>query len=86
LHGAAFAIFGMTVVIAPAVGPILGGWITDNYSWRWIYLINLPLGLLCLGLAFRFVEDPPFLRRFKPGEMHFDTQGFLLLALGVAAL
>ncbi len=86
LHGAAFAIFGMTVVIAPAVGPILGGWITDNYSWRWIYLINLPLGLLCLGLAFRFVEDPPFLRRFKPGEMRFDTQGFLLLALGVAAL
>ncbi|MGO8757162.1 MAG: DHA2 family efflux MFS transporter permease subunit [Terracidiphilus sp.] len=86
LRSAAFAIFGMTVVVAPAVGPILGGWITDNYSWRWIYLINLPLGLLCFALAFKFVEDPPFLRRFKPGKMNFDTQGFLLLALGVAAL
>ena len=74
LRGAAFALFGMTVVVAPAVGPILGGWITDNYTWRWIYFINLPLGLVVLGLAFKFVDDPPFLRRFKPGEMHFDTQ------------
>jgi DHA2 family multidrug resistance protein len=86
LRGAAFALFGMTVVVAPALGPILGGWITDNYSWRWIYFMNLPLGLLALGLVFRFVEDPPFLRRFKPGEMHFDTVGFALLALGVVAL
>jgi len=86
LRGAAFALFGMTVVVAPALGPILGGWITDNYTWRWIYFINLPLGLLALGLAFRFVEDPPFLRRFKPGEMRFDTVGFSLLALGVVAL
>jgi DHA2 family multidrug resistance protein len=86
LRGAAFALFGMTVVVAPALGPILGGWITDNYTWRWIYFINLPLGLLALGLAYKFVEDPPFLRRFKPGEMHFDTVGFSLLALGVVAL
>jgi DHA2 family multidrug resistance protein len=86
LRGAAFALFGMTVVVAPALGPILGGWITDNYTWRWIYFMNLPLGLLALGLAFKFVEDPPFLRRFKPGEMHFDTVGFALLALGVVAL
>ena len=86
LRGAAFALFGMTVVVAPALGPILGGWITDNYTWRWIYFINLPLGLLALGLVFKFVEDPPFLRRFKPGEMHFDRVGFSLLALGVVAL
>ncbi len=86
LRGAAFALFGMTVVVAPAMGPILGGWITDNYTWRWIYFINLPIGLLALGLVFKFVDDPPFLRRFKPGEMHFDTIGFSLLALGVVAL
>jgi DHA2 family multidrug resistance protein len=86
LRGAAFALFGMTVVVAPALGPILGGWITDNYTWRWIYFLNLPLGLLTLGLVYRFVEDPPFLRRFKPGEMRFDTVGFALLALGVVAL
>jgi DHA2 family multidrug resistance protein len=86
LRGAAFALFGMTVVVAPALGPILGGWITDNYTWRWICFMNLPLGLLTLGLVFKFVEDPPFLRRFKPGEMHFDVVGFALLALGVVAL
>jgi DHA2 family multidrug resistance protein len=86
LRGSAFALFGMTVVVAPALGPILGGWITDNYTWRWIYFLNLPLGLLALGLAYKFVEDPPFLRRFKPGEMHFDTVGFALLALGIVAL
>jgi DHA2 family multidrug resistance protein len=82
----AFALFAVTALVAPALGPILGGWITDNYSWRWIFLINIPVGFLVLGLVFRFVEDPPFLRRFKPGEMHFDYVGFSLLALGVAAL
>jgi DHA2 family multidrug resistance protein len=86
LRGAAFALFGMTVVVAPALGPILGGWITDNYTWRWIFLMNLPIGLLTLALVFKFVDDPPFLRRFKPGEMRFDTVGFSLLALGVMAL
>jgi DHA2 family multidrug resistance protein len=86
MRGAAFALFGMTVVVAPALGPILGGWITDNYTWRWIYFINLPLGLVVLWLAYKFVDDPPFLRRFKPGEMHFDTVGFALLVLGVVAL
>jgi len=86
LRGAAFALYGVTVVVAPALGPTLGGWITDNYSWRWIFLINVPVGLLAMGLVFKLVEDPPFLRRFKPGEMHFDAVGFSLLALGIAAL
>jgi DHA2 family multidrug resistance protein len=86
LRGTAFALFGLTVLVAPALGPILGGWITDTYSWRWIFLINLPFGLLVLGSVFKLVEDPPFLRRFKPGEMHLDFVGLSLLALGVAAL
>jgi len=86
MRAAAFALFGVTVLVAPALGPIVGGWITDNYSWRWIFLINLPVGLLAAILVFRLVEDPPFLRRFKPGEMHLDTVGLSLLVLGVSAL
>jgi DHA2 family multidrug resistance protein len=86
LRGAAFALYGVTVLVAPALGPTLGGWITDNYSWRWIFFINIPVGLAALALVYRLVEDPPFLRRFKPGEMHLDTIGLSLLVLGVAAL
>jgi len=85
-RGSAFALFAVTALVAPALGPILGGWITDNFSWRWIFLINLPVGLLVLGLVFRYVEDPPFLRRLKAGEMRFDYIGFSLLMVGVAAL
>jgi DHA2 family multidrug resistance protein len=86
LRGAAFALYGITVVVAPALGPTLGGWITDNYSWRWIFLINIPVGLLALILTYKVVEDPPFLVRFKPRELRFDYVGFSLLVLGVSAL
>src|SRR5215469_3148109 len=58
-RGIAFAVYGMAVVVAPAIGPTLGGWITDNYSWRWIFYINIPVGLLSLFLTYRMVEDPP---------------------------
>ncbi len=57
----AFAVYGMAVVVAPAIGPTLGGWITDNYSWRWIFYINVPISLISLYLTHALVEDPPYL-------------------------
>jgi DHA2 family multidrug resistance protein len=57
----AFAVYGMAVVLAPAIGPTLGGWITDNYTWRWIFYINVPVGLLSLYLTHKIVEDPPYI-------------------------
>ena len=58
-QGLAFSLYGVTAVIAPAIGPTLGGWITDNYSWRWIFYINVPVGLLALVLVSQLLEDPP---------------------------
>ncbi len=85
-RGLAFSVYGLTAVVAPAIGPTLGGWITDNYSWHWIFLINLPVGLIALALVFQLVEDPPFLRRKRLGQSRFDYLGFSALALGIAAL
>ncbi len=85
-RGLAFALFGVTAVVAPALGPTLGGWITDNYTWRWIFFINIPVGLLAFALIYQLVEDPPFLRRFKPGQMRLDSTGLALLVLGISAL
>src|SRR5207244_7416449 len=62
-RGLAFALYGITAIIAPTIGPTLGGWITDNYSWRWIFFINLPVGILTLLLVLRIVEDPPWMKR-----------------------
>src|SRR5579871_1394969 len=64
-RGLAFALYGITAVTAPTIGPTLGGWITDSYSWRWIFFINLPVGMLATFLVMRLVEDPPFLRGTK---------------------
>ena len=61
-RGAAMALYGMGVVVAPIIGPTLGGWITDNYSWRWIFYINLPIGAVAAFMANTFVEDPPYLK------------------------
>ena len=61
-RGMAFSIYGMAVVVAPAIGPTLGGWITDNFSWRWIFYINVPISLLSLFLTHKLVEDPPYLK------------------------
>jgi DHA2 family multidrug resistance protein len=85
-RGLAFSIYGITAVCAPAIGPTLGGWITDNASWRWIFLINLPVGLLTLFLVYRLVHDPPQLVRRKGSEIKLDYIGFSLVALGVGAL
>ena len=85
-RGLAFALYGVTAVIAPTVGPTLGGWITDNYTWRWIFFINLPIGILTLLLVYRLVDDPPWAKRLASGRSKFDYMGISLLALGVGAL
>src|ERR1700756_1203923 len=85
-RGLAFALYGITIVCAPAIGPTLGGWITDNYSWRWIFYINVPVGILALLLVSQLVHDPPDLSRLKAGMARFDYIGFGLLAVGVGAL
>src|SRR5215510_2487789 len=71
-RGVAFALYGITTVIAPTIGPTLGGWITYNYSWRWIFFINLPVGLLTLSLVFRLIKDPPYLSRLKSSGVKVD--------------
>jgi DHA2 family multidrug resistance protein len=80
----AFAMYGMAVVVAPAIGPTLGGWITDNYSWHWIFFINLPVGLLSLFLTHRLVEDPPWLKEEKNAGIRIDYIGLALIIIGVA--
>jgi DHA2 family multidrug resistance protein len=89
-RGQAFAVYGMAVVLAPAIGPTLGGWITDNYDWRWIFFINVPIAILSLILTSRVVEDPPHIRKevadsHKRG-LNLDYFGFSLLALGFGSL
>ena len=85
-RGLAFALYGVTAICAPAIGPTLGGWITDNYSWRWIFYINVPVGVLALLLVSQLVEDPPYLSRLKNTVAKFDYIGFGLLVIGVSAL
>src|SRR5690349_19868034 len=85
-RGLAFSVYGVTAVVAPSIGPTLGGWITDNYTWRWIFLMNLPVGLLVLFLVVTFVEDPPFLNRTTLLKSRIDYIGFGLLAVGIAFL
>jgi MFS transporter, DHA2 family, multidrug resistance protein len=85
-RGLAFALYGITVICGPAIGPTLGGWITDNYSWRWIFYINVPVGILAVFLVSQLIEDPPYLSRLKASMAKFDYIGFGLLAVGVGAL
>lgn len=85
-RGLAFALYGITAIIAPTIGPTLGGWITFNYSWRWIFFINLPVGILTWLLVRNFVEDPPYIKKLKGAGIKLDYIGIALLALGVGAL
>ncbi len=85
-RGLAFALYGITAIMAPTIGPTLGGWITFNYSWRWIFFINIPVGIITWLLVRHFVEDPPYLARLKAGLGRLDYIGISLLALGVGAL
>ena len=85
-RGLAFALYGITAIMAPTIGPTLGGWITFSYSWRWIFFINIPVGIATWFLVRRFVEDPPYLGRLKSAGVKLDYVGIGLLALGIGAL
>ena len=86
-RGMAFAVYGMAVVVAPAIGPTLGGFITDNYSWRWIFYINVPIGIISILLTSRIITDPPHLSGARrEGGIKIDYIGLSLLALGLGTL
>ncbi|MGA2857701.1 MAG: DHA2 family efflux MFS transporter permease subunit [Candidatus Sulfotelmatobacter sp.] len=85
-RGMAFAVYGIAVVTAPAIGPTLGGWITDNFSWRWIFFINIPVGILSILLTSRLIQDPPYFKRRKLHETSIDYVGLGFVALGLGTL
>jgi MFS transporter, DHA2 family, multidrug resistance protein len=81
----AMGLYGLAVMIGPAIGPTLGGWITDNYNWPWIFYINIPIGIVGLWLVNRFVHDPPYLAAQR-GKAGVDAPGIALLSVGLASL
>ncbi len=81
-RGAVFGITGMTMIFAPILGPTLGGWITDNFSWRWIFYINVPVGILALALVYQVVRDPAHAMATKIKKIDYIGLGFVVLALG----
>ena len=83
-HGIAMATYGLGVIIAPVLGPVLGGWITDHYSWRWLFYMNLPMGLLAFWLIRRFVFDPDYIRKARPSRI--DGIGFGLMAVWLGTM
>jgi MFS transporter, DHA2 family, multidrug resistance protein len=83
-RGLAMAVFALGVVVAPVLGPTLGGWLTDSYSWRWAFYINIPVGLFAIFMISRYVEDPPYIKEAKPGR--FDGVGLGLLAVWLGCL
>jgi len=82
-RGKAMGFWGLGIVVAPILGPVLGGWLTDNYSWRWVFYINIPVGVVSVMLTRLFVFDPPYLRRVST---RIDYWGLMLLAIGFGAL
>jgi DHA2 family multidrug resistance protein len=85
-RGMAMAIYGMGVVVAPIIGPVVGGWLTDSYSWRWMFFINLPIGVLALFMCQAFIEDPPYLEAARKNIGAVDYIGFGFMALWLATL
>jgi MFS transporter, DHA2 family, multidrug resistance protein len=90
-RASAFALYTVAIVTAPAIGPVLGGWITDNFNWRWVFLINIPIGILSLFLTQRFVHDPPAFEAERKsartsGKLRIDYIGISFIALGSASL
>src|SRR5579871_4176618 len=86
-RGMAFAVYGMAVVLAPAIGPTLGGWITDNFDWRWIFFINIPVGIISLFLTNMLITDPPYVKeRSSKSTFSIDYIGLGLLAVGLGTL
>jgi MFS transporter, DHA2 family, multidrug resistance protein len=84
-RGMAMAIYGIGVVLGPILGPLLGGFLTDSYSWRWIFYINLPIGIFAVFMCMNFIFDPPHQQRWKKGEK-VDSIGLMLLCLGIGSL
>src|SRR6195256_4103951 len=86
-RGMAFAVYGIAVVVAPTIGPWLGGWITDNFSWRWIFYINVPVGIISLLLTSLLISDPPYMKRQKlKAGFRIDYIGIALISLGLGSM
>src|SRR5512147_1789132 len=82
-HGMAMALFGVGIMFGPIIGPVLGGWITDNWSWHWIFFINIPIGIVSILMVLLFIQDPPYMQRMK---MKIDYWGLALLSVGLGCL
>ena len=82
-YGMAMAIFGIGVMVGPIVGPVMGGWITDNWSWNWIFYINIPIGIISVLMIMLFIQDPPYLKRIRE---KIDYMGMALIVVGIGCL
>lgn len=85
-RGQAFALYALVAVLAPSIGPTVGGWITDNYNWRWIFYINIPVGILATVLVTRFVEDPPWIKATLANIKKLDYIGLGLLTVAMGGM